>query len=95
MKKKFTPDYTIDFSKIEDYRDLVIQMTKKRVEAGKKIDRSDLFAFSEAILMKYERQFPRAVIVTFNECNCANCVKKTPWYKKLWNKIKSVFTRKK
>ena len=91
MKKKFTPDYIVDFSKIEDYNDLVIEMTKKKVDANKKLDKADLIAFATAILLQYEETCPRINIVTIKAIEN----KKTPWYKRIWNKIKSIFTHKK
>lgn len=88
-KKTFTPDYTLDFSKINDYNDLVIELTKKRVEAGKTIDSSDLIALESATLLKFCEKNPRVTVFTINAFDCKE--KKLPWYKRFWNWL----TRKK
>ena len=84
-KKTFTPDYTLDFSKINDYDDLVMELIKNRVIAGKTIDSSDLFAFSTSLLNKYLEKNPQCTIIslTFPE--------RLPWYKRFWRWL----TRKK
>lgn len=87
-KKQFTPDYTLDFSKIDNYNDLVLTLITKRVKAGKTIDISDLFAYASACINFLVKEMP------MNFFCCVKCANE-PWYKKLWKRIKSFFKFKK
>lgn len=73
-------DYTLDFSKINSYDDLVKQYVEAKVTANKPIDIADLCA--------YEDQVKPSISVLIVLPNPEK--KKTPWYKKLmfWKKNK-------
>ena len=83
-KKQFKPDYTLDFSQIENYNDLIISLISNRVKAGKTIDISDLLAYAAAC-MNFTLSHTRTYII----CAC----EKEFWYKKLWKKIKGFFKK--
>lgn len=86
-KKEFKPDYTLDFSKIKNYTDLVIALTGEKVKAGKTIDIADLNAYTKACLDYIFSTYPLTVKIARVDCTCH----KEPWYKRLWNKLKYAF----
>jgi len=87
-KKKFKPAYVINMTNCETVQDLRIEIALCKHNAGLAMTDSDLRAIVEyAVEAAIEQMSPSICI-----CNCEVKVKKLPWYKRFWNKLKYAFT---
>lgn len=87
-KKKFTPAYTVDITNCTDAFDVLVAFGLAKQSAGLAITDDELQAIVD--------EFGSTTII--NECpvtvHVCECKKHIPWYKRLWNRIKRLFTRK-
>lgn len=96
--KKFKPDFTVDLTTAEDSADVCLAFALGRFDAGKPLTQNDLDIIVAATAdctaeMIFDMQMCTACIFRAM-MKAAEEKLKMPWYKRLWKKIKGLFTRK-
>ena len=85
-KIKYTePSYTVDISNIETIDDISAEFAIAKFNARIPLDDNELLDIIDYVMYN-------APVIYVYDVKC-DCKQKQPWYKRAWNKIKSVFTR--
>jgi len=81
--KEIKPSYIVDLDEIETLSDIAVTFALAKHNAGLPLTDEDL-----TDIIEYAVKYARPLVFI---CEC-KCEKKTPWYKRLWNKLKYAFT---
>lgn len=96
-KKTVKPEVMVNCVNVETSSDAYKQYILAKVRNNKPITEEELNMMVNNSLTDQANTFTDLFIASHLLLNdCLNCpTKKTPWYKKLWNKIKSLFKKNK
>lgn len=91
-----TPEILIDCVNYRCSNDLYDNYIVAKVRAGKPITEEQLDGYAmNAVRETADLIIPAAIMTTSATwCDYCNNKKKQPWHKRLWKKIKGIFTRK-
>ena len=90
--KNTKPAYLVYVNDIETLSDINVAFGIAKQEAGLPISADEFDAITDFIVKTTVASLLPQTI--FMQCiNCETKVKKQPWYKRAWKKIKGVFTR--
>lgn len=93
-KKTKTPEIIMNCVTNTTVNDIYSEYTAAKVRAGKTITEEQLDAYAiNAVNKALDIAIPAFANATCFMCSGYCTVKKQPWYKRMWKKIKGVFTR--
>jgi len=94
IKKTKTPEVIMNCVTNTTVNDIYSEYTAAKVRAGKTITEEQLDAYAiNAVNKVLDIAIPAFANATCFVCSGCCTVKKQPWYKRMWKKIKGVFTR--
>lgn len=93
-KKTKAPEILMNCVTNTTVNDIYSEYTAAKVRAGKTITEEQLDAYAiNAVNKTLDIAIPAFAAATCFMCSECCTVKKQPWYKRMWNKIKGIFTR--
>lgn len=103
INNKVKPAYIVDITNCEDLYDVALAFAIAKQKAGQPLSDDNIDIICTRAIDQFAEILDEVGILTkknhlIESTPCAVCVcetkpKKLPWYKKLWNALKSMFTR--
>lgn len=86
-KNTVKPAYVVDITNCESLYDTALAFAMAKQKAHQPLTDNDIEIICTGVVEQYVESAPQVV------CICETKCEKLPWYKRIWNALKHVFTR--